>query len=156
MTRARQDAAEERIPTTTLVATGPFGARLPAPQVAAAIARGLQAGGLPAPDLCPIAPGQAPRSDIRALLDALDFDARMRRSRAVVLGEWHLAERTLEGSAAFEIATRARQAGVPTYAVTAENRLDSFDVRILDLQAIVLAGSARALAVAGRSLAALI
>ncbi|MFI4985219.1 MAG: glycerate kinase [Gemmatimonadales bacterium] len=156
MARARQDAAEERIPTTTLVATGPFGAQLPAPQVAAAIARGLQAGGLPAPDLCPIVPGGGPRSDMRALLDALDFDARMRRSRAVVLGEWHLAERTLEGSAAFEIATRARQAGVPTYAVTAENRLDSFDARILDLQAIALAGSARALAAAGRRLAALI
>jgi len=156
MARARQDAAEGRIPTTTLVAAGPFGPRLAAQHVAATIARGLQAGGLPAPDLCPIVPSDAPRSDIRALLDALDFDARMRRSRAVVLGEWRLAERTLEGSAAFEIATRARQAGVPTYAVTAENRLDSFDARILDLQAIVLAGSARALAAAGRRLAALI
>jgi Glycerate kinase family len=155
MARASTDAAGERRPTTTLVATGPFG-QLPAPQVAAAIARGLRAGGLPAPDLCPIVAGEAPRGDLRALLEALDFDARMRRSRAVVLGEWRLAERTLEGSAAFEIATRARQAGVPAYAVTAENELNPFDARILDLQVIVLAGSARALAAAGRRLAAVI
>lgn len=146
----------ERIPTRTLVATGPFGPRLPAPRVAAAIARGLRAAGLPAPDLCPIVPGEAPQSDLRALLAALDFDARMRRARAVVLGEWRLAERTLEGSVAFEIASRARQAGVPAYAVTAENRLNPFDARILDLQAIALAGSTRALTAAGRRLAALI
>jgi glycerate kinase len=156
MARARHAAADERIPRATLVATGSFGTRLPAPHVAAAIARGLQAGGLPAPDLCPIALGEAPRGDMRALLGALDFDARMRRSRAVVLGEWHLAERTLEGSVAFEIATRARQAGVPTYAITAENGLDSFDARILDLQVILLAQSTRALAAAGRRLAAVI
>jgi Glycerate kinase family len=146
----------ERIPTRTLVATGPFGSELPAPRVAAAIARGLQAGGAPAPDVCPIVPGEARGDDLRALLDALGFDARMRRSRAVILGEWHLAEGTLEGSVAFEIATRARQAGVPTYAVTAENRLDSFDARILDLQAIVLAASVRSLAAAGRRLAGMI
>jgi glycerate kinase len=156
MARDRQDAAEERIPTRTLVAAGPFGPRLPAPEVAAAIARGLQAGGLPAPDVCPISSDEAPGSDIRGLLDALDFNARMRRSRAVVVGEWHLAERNLAGSAAFEIATRARQAGVPAYAVTATDGLDSFDARILDLQAIVLAASARALAAAGRRLADLI
>ena len=141
---------------TTLVAAGPFGAPLPAPRVAAAIARGLQAGGLPTADSCPIVPDDAPEGDVRALLDELDFDARMRRSRAVVLAEWRLAERTLEGSAAFEIATRARQAGVPTYAVTAENGLDSFDARILDLQAIILAPSTRALTAAGRRLATLI
>jgi hypothetical protein len=155
MAGASRDAAGERIPTTTLVVSGPFG-QLPAARVAAAIARGLLAGGLPAPDLCPVVPGEAPRGDLRALLEALDFDARMRRSRAVVLGEWRLAEHTLEGSAAFEIATRARQAGVPAYAVTAENGLSPFDARILDLQAIILAGSARALAAAGRRLAGMI
>jgi glycerate kinase len=156
MARTRHNAADPRIPTTALVASGPFGPRLAAQDVAAAIACGLQSGGLAAPDLCPIAPGEVQRSDIRALLDALDFDARMRRARAVVLAEWRLEERTLEGSAAFEIATRARQAGVPAYAVTAENRLDSFDARILDLQAIFRAGSPRALTAAGRKLATLI
>jgi glycerate 2-kinase len=156
MARASTAGTGERIPTRPLVAAVRFGAALPARHVAAAIARGLEAGGLPAADVCAIEPNDAPDGDVRALLDRLDFDARMRRSRAVVLGEWHLAEGTLEGSPAFEIATRARQAGVPTYAVTAKNELDSFDARILDLQAIVLAASARALVTAGRRLAALI
>ena len=93
---------------------------------------------------------------MRALLDALDFDARMRRSRAVVLAERHLQEDTLRGSAAFEIATRARQGGVPAYAVTTENALEPFDARILDLQIILEARSVRTLAAAGRKLAQLI
>jgi hypothetical protein len=67
-----------------------------------------------------------------------------------------LQQDTLAGSVAFEIATHARQAGVPSYAVTSENRLDSFDARILDLQAIVEANSARSLRTAGRKLAGLV
>jgi len=77
----------------------------------------------------------------------------MRRARAVILGERQLQERALRGSVAFEIATRARQAGVPAYAVTSENTLDPFDVRILDLQVIVQASSRRALVAAGKRLA---
>jgi hypothetical protein len=65
-----------------------------------------------------------------------------------------LEERTLAGSIAFEIATRARQGGVPAYAVTAENRLDAFDARIMDLQRIVQAADGRALRAAGKRLAA--
>jgi hypothetical protein len=45
---------------------------------------------------------------------------------------------------------------VPAYAVTAENGLDCFDARILDLQVILEAGSARALTAAGTRLAELI
>ena len=146
----------ERVPTTPLIATGSFGGALSAPRVVAAIARGLQAGRLPAPDLCPILDEEERRGDLRALLDALDFDARMRRARAVIVGEWRLQERTLAHSAAFEIATRARQAGVPAYAVTGENRLDRFDARILDLQAILEANGPRALTAAGRALARLL
>ena len=70
--------------------------------------------------------------------------------------ESRLAERTLTVSPAFEIATRARQGGVPAYAVTGENLLDAFDARILDLQVILQASSARALAAAGRRLAELV
>jgi glycerate kinase len=77
----------------------------------------------------------------------------MRRSRAVVVAADRLEEQMLAGSVTFEIATRARQAGVPAYAVTAENRLDRFDARILDLQVILQARDARALAAAGRKLA---
>ena len=54
----------------------------------------------------------------------------------------------------FEIATRARQAGVPAYAVTGENELDAFDARMLDLQVILEARTVRGLAAAGTKLAA--
>ena len=91
-----------------------------------------------------------------ALLEELDFDVRMRRARAVILGERQLEERALRGSVAFEIATRARQAGVPAYAVTASNALDRFDARILDLQVIIEAKDKRGLTSAGRKLARLL
>jgi glycerate kinase len=125
-----------------LVVSGDFGVELPAARVAAAIVRGLRAGGLPEPDRCPLEPdaGATPR----ALLDALDFDARMLAARAVILAaEPRLREQTLAGSVSFEIATRARQSGVPAYAVTAANELAGFDARILDLQMIRPAAPAR-------------
>jgi glycerate kinase len=59
-------------------------------------------------------------------------------------------------SAVFEIATRARQAGVPTYAVAACNDLSLFDARILDLQVILRARDTRALRRAGEKLAGLV
>lgn len=163
------------IPQALLVVSGPFGDELSAEEVARAIGRGLVAGGLPEADLCPLeverrAPAPADASgraaterdlktrgmvlpDVAALLAALDFDARMRRARAVVLAEWRLAEATLRGSAVFEIATRARQGGIPAYAITGENALTPFDARILDLQVIVEAHSRQALAAAGTELA---
>jgi hypothetical protein len=141
------------IPERLLVASGPFGPRLPAPAVAAAIARGVRAAGRPEPDLCPILPaGEAPE-EVRTLLDALGFDTRMRSARAVVVAAQRMEERTLAGSFTFEIATRARQGGVPAYAIAAENALDPFDARILDLQLILQARTARALAAAGSRLA---
>jgi glycerate kinase len=153
---SRTYAARVGLPTTPLIATGPFGATLSAQRAGAAIARGLRAGGRQTPDICAIPSDEERSGEVQALLDELDFDARMRPARAVILGQWRLHERTLAGSAAFEIATRARQAGVPAYAVTGENGLDSFDARILDLQTILEASSARALAAAGRTLAQLV
>lgn len=143
------------VPRTLLVAARAFDERLDAQRVAAAIASGLGAGGWQT-DLCPISRADESLVEVRALLDALDFDARMRAARAVILAERRLHEDTLAGSAVFEIATRARQAGVPAYVVTGENRLDSFDARVLDLQAILEAGSARSLQAAGRRLAGLV
>ena len=148
--------ARELIPSRPLIATGPFGPGLSAQRVASAIARGWRAGGRAPADLCPITPGGGHGDEVTALLDALDFNARMRRARAVILGEWLLRERALAGSAAFEIATRARQAGVPAYAVAGKSTLDRFDARILDLQMILQAHTAPALAAAGRKLAELI
>jgi glycerate 2-kinase len=126
--------------------------RLAAHGVAGALARGLRAGGREHLDLCPL----PDEGELVSLLAALGFEARMRASRAVVVAEPRLLEPALTGSMAFELATRARQAGVPAYAVTAENRLDSFDARMLDLQAILLASSTRSLAAVGRRLARLL
>ncbi len=71
------------------------------------------------------------------VLDALRFDPRMRAARAVVTGEGRLDRQSLAGKAVSEVATRARQAGVPCHAIVGERGLDAFGARILDLQAIL-------------------
>jgi hypothetical protein len=68
------------------------------------------------------------------VLDALDFDERMRAARAVVTGEGKLDEQTLQGKLVGEIGTRARQAGVPLHAIVGRDALDAFGKRIIDLQ----------------------
>jgi glycerate kinase len=90
------------------------------------------------------------------VLDALDADERMRRARAVVVGEGRLDLATIGGHAAGELATRARQSGVPCFAVVGERALDPFGERILDLQAVLEAGNLEALEAAGRQLASLV
>jgi glycerate kinase len=140
---------------TLLVVSSAFDEQLSAARVAAAVARGLHDGGW-LTDLCPIETPRQAGGGVRELLDALRFDARMRSARALVVCERELHEDTLAGSAAFEVATRARQAGVPAFAVTSENRLDCLDARILDLQAILEANTARSLRAAGRKLAELV
>jgi len=132
------------IPETLMLAVCAFGDELPAPRVVEALARGVRAGGMPDPDQCPIE-------------DSLpaDFDVRMRRARAVVVGARRLDRHSLQGSPVFEIATRARQAGVPVYAVTAVSELDAFDARMLDLQVILEARGTRGLSTAGRKLVSL-
>jgi glycerate kinase len=87
------------------------------------------------------------------VLDALDFDARMREARFVVTGEGRLDATTLEGKGAGEVAVRCRQAGVPCSAVCGVNALSLFDQRILDLQHVVEAPTLRALEEAGEALA---
>jgi len=153
---ARSRARTAAIPERVLVAGGPWGARVSAARVTAALDRGLRAGGLPASDLCPLQVRDGQPADTRALLDALDFDARMRRARAVLLAAARLAADELVGSVAFEVATRARQGGVPAYAVARHSALNAFDVRLLDLQEIVLARGERTLTAAGHRLAAII
>jgi hypothetical protein len=139
---------------TLLVVARPFGPSLDAEGVAAAIGEGLRAGRWEVDPL----PIDAELADAGAvsLARSADFEARMRPARAVVIAEPRLDERTLAGTVAFEIATRARQGGVPAYAVTGENELDSFDARILDLQTILQARSHRSLTNAGLELAALL
>ena len=132
------------VPHTALLVAGPF-ARLPARAVARAIASGLRSGGWRSVDIARLSDAAEPA--------AADFDARMRRARALVIAQRRLAEAALQGSAAFEIATRARQAGVPCFAVTAHSGLNAFDARILDLQLVLEAADEPALRAAGRTLA---
>lgn len=143
------------IPTRTLILSEPFGERLGAGRAAEALAAGLLEGGAPEPELCPLE-RPVPAAHARELLDELGFDVRMRASRALLLTVRRLEESTLAGSLAFEAATRARQSGVPCYAVAAVNRLNAFDMRILDLQMVIEASAPRALRGAGRRLAAVI
>jgi Glycerate kinase family len=142
------------ISRTLLIAARPFGARLEAERVAGAIGEGLLEGGWEV-DPCPL-DAELHDAAAAAIVRSGKFEARMRGARAVVIAEPRLDERTLAGTVAFEIATRARQGGVPAYAVTGENDLDSFDARILDLQTILRARTHRSLTSAGRKLAGLV
>src|SRR6187551_1223985 len=86
------------------------------------------------------------------VLRALDFDDRMRASRAVVTGEGKLDEQTLEGKLVGEIGTRARQAGVPLHAVVGRDALDLFGKRIIDLQRVYEATDLAEMEAAGEDL----
>jgi glycerate kinase len=86
------------------------------------------------------------------VLDALDFDARMRASRAVVTGEGQLDEQTLQGKLVGEIGTRARQAGVPLHAIVGTDALDGFGKRMIDLQMVQEATNLEELEQAGERL----
>jgi glycerate kinase len=90
------------------------------------------------------------------VLDAVGFDARMRASRAVVTGEGKLDEQSLVGKVVSEVATRARQSGVPCHAVVGTRELDSMGARILDLDHVLEASTLQEIEAAGRALAELI
>ena len=88
------------------------------------------------------------------VLDALDFDDRMRAARAVVTGEGKLDEQTLQGKLVGEIGTRTRQAGVPLHAIVGTDRLDGFGKRMIDLQMVQEATNLEELEAAGERLGA--
>jgi glycerate kinase len=87
------------------------------------------------------------------VLDAVDFDRRMRAARAVVTGEGKLDQQSLAGKLVSEVSTRARQGGVPCHAIVGTRELDSFGVRVLDLQAVFEASTPRQISAAARRLA---
>jgi glycerate kinase len=109
-------------------------------------AAGGLAGGLWARYGAKLEPGAA------FVLQALGFDARMRAARAVIVGEGRLDATTLQGKIAGEIATRARQAGVPCHAIVGQNAIDGFSARILDLQVILEASTRAELTDAGEDI----
>jgi glycerate 2-kinase len=96
-------------------------------------------------------PGQAVRGS-SFVLDALDFDERMRAARAVVTGEGRLDQGALEGRPLGEIGTRTRQAGVPLHALVAADALDAFGKRMIDLQVVREAATPEELEAAGEEL----
>ncbi|MEN0013824.1 MAG: glycerate kinase [Solirubrobacteraceae bacterium] len=87
------------------------------------------------------------------VLNALGTDARMKAARFVVVGEGRIDRTTLDGKGPGELATRARQGGVPCHAVVGSNGISAFDGRIIDLQEIVEATTRDELVAAGRFLA---
>jgi glycerate kinase len=113
-------------PLPVLVAPAAFKGTFTSEDVAAAIGRGLRAGGqqtveLPLPDGGP------------EVLDAVGFDVAMRAARYVVTGEGRIDERTLTGHLIGELATRCRQAGVACHAIVGREALDRFGERVLDI-----------------------
>jgi glycerate 2-kinase len=90
------------------------------------------------------------------VLATLDYDARMRAAAAVIVGEGRLDETSLEGKALGEAATRARQAGVPCFAIVGTDALDAFGARILDLQRVAEATTLDAIEDAAAGLADLL
>jgi len=141
------DPAQVRRLTARLNALGRRWARDPRGMPVTGAAGGLS-GGLWSVLGARLVPGAA------FVLDAIGFDVRMRAARAVVTGEGRLDAQSLTGKIVSEVATRARQAGVPCHAIVGAHELDSFGVRILDLQTVREAGSLPGLRAAGRRLAA--
>ena len=90
------------------------------------------------------------------VLDAVGFDARMRAARCVVTGEGRLDRQSLVGKLVSEIATRARQAGVPCHVVAGTRELDAMGARVLDLERVLQASTLAELEAAGRELARVI
>jgi glycerate 2-kinase len=72
----------------------------------------------------------------------------------VVTGEGRLDRQSLAGKAVSEVATRARQSGVPCHAVVGTRRLDSFGARMLDLDTVCEASTLEELQTAGERLMA--
>ncbi|CAB4868413.1 unannotated protein [freshwater metagenome] len=89
----------------------------------------------------------------RFILELLGARERMLAARALIIGEGRLDATTLEGKIVGEIATDARQNGVPCHAIVGQDALDLFGRRILDIQTVTEAGTLGALEDAAAALA---
>jgi glycerate kinase len=88
------------------------------------------------------------------ILDALDFDLRMRAARCVIAGEGRLDEQSLLGKVVGEIGTRTRQGGVPLHAIVGQDAMDGFGKRMIDLQVVAEATTLEAIEAAAERLGA--
>ncbi len=90
----------------------------------------------------------------RWILDAIGFDERLQRARAVITGEGRLDSTTLEGKAVFEIAARCARAGVPLHAVVGSSAVNPGESALLGLASIQEASGIAEIEAAGRAIAA--
>jgi glycerate kinase len=111
-------------------------------------AAGGLSGGLWAAFGAALAPG-AP-----AILEAVGFEARLRRAAAVVAGEGRIDHQSLSGKIVGEIAQRAARAGVPLHVVVGRDELDARSRKQLAPASVREASTLAAIADAGRQIAA--
>lgn len=88
------------------------------------------------------------------VLDALDFDRRLARVDAVVIGEGRLDDQSFAGKVGGAILARARERDVPVHAIVGGADIDRADGRWRGLESIRIAGSIPELVDAGRELGA--
>ncbi len=86
------------------------------------------------------------------VLDQVGFNPRMNSARAVITGEGSLDRQTLLGKAVGEVATRARQSGVPCHAIIGRMGMTEFDARILDFESWTEATTLDAISTAAAAL----
>lgn len=92
-------------------------------------------------------------SGAELVLDAIGFDRALARCDAVITGEGKLDHQTVGGKAVAVIATRARAARRPCFAVAGRLDLDPPGIADLGLSRAIEAGEREALVRAGRQLA---
>jgi glycerate kinase len=110
-------------------------------------AAGGLAGGLWAGAAAELRPG-APY-----VLDLLEFDARLRRASAVVVGEGRLDGQSVMGKIVGEIGARASAAGVPLHAIVGQSRIDADLAARIKLSSVTEASTLAELEAAGEHLA---
>jgi hypothetical protein len=153
------------IPRTVLVVASGFPRRVSALRASSAIARGIRT---VAPVLeirvyrlsHPPCELDQPRRELREAprrsSPSREFEGCLRAARAIVLADRDLHQHERGAGATFELASGARQGGVPAYAVTVPDEPDLFVARMLDLQVVLQAGDERTLVSAGEKLGQLI
>lgn len=87
------------------------------------------------------------------VLDALDFDRRLDRANATIVGEGRLDAQSFAGKAVGRIATRCRRAGVQVHAIVGSSALDGTDAANLGLASVRLASDRDELLDAAQELA---
>ena len=87
------------------------------------------------------------------VLDALDFDRRLDRADATIVGEGRLDAQSFAGKAVGRIAARCRGAGVQVHAIVGSSALDGTDAANLGLASVRLASDPDELLDAAQELA---